>query len=300
MKQLCTIYPKAGLLIAGLLLHCTLVVAQYPVSGEILEVGGDYSDVRVELRSNRQQSSIPISANGMFFASLDWNTTYTFSFFKEGYVSKVIEFATHLPQGVSASNIEPYHMPVRLFKMFDGVDTVFFKNPVAKIRYDEAKPRANGRVGDFSDDRDYSLKVKYRVEQMRQQGKRPNNVKQTVKSSNEANLPQQTAALEKEVPKRALTEDVPQATVSDPERVPPLKESYPDGEHNEKFTFKNRTVLRTIFVADNLYRVFLSVKHNWGGHYYFINETTSGYRCISKETYENSIETCRTKLTNNK
>ncbi|MBS2210920.1 hypothetical protein KEM09_05890 [Carboxylicivirga mesophila] len=307
MNRVTTKYHKAGFLLAGFLLLYSFVFAQYPVSGEVLEVNNNYSDVRVELSSGNQNVDIPVSANGHFFTSLEWNKKYNFSFKKEGYVTKVIEFSTHLPEGVSSSSIEPYHMPVRLFRIFEWVDTVFFQNPVAKIRYDKSEVRSDGRFGDFADDRDYSLNVKFRIDQMRREGeeasasvkakkpaKKPTKTKKqkranNTNSENTADIP----IKEEEQTPNTIDKDFARREMNG---APPLKPVYPEGETNEEFALKNRHIHRTIFVYNGQRKVFISVKHEWGGHFFFIDEAHIGYRCISKEVYEHSILNCRTKI----
>ncbi len=310
MNRICTKYFKAGFSLAGLLLLCTVAAAQYPVSGEILDVNNDYRDVRVVLEDGNSLQVIPVSAKGSFYTTLDWNTIYSFSFKKKGYVTKVIEFSTYLPNDVTAASIEPYHMPVRLFKVFEGVDTVFFKNPVAKIRFDAKERRADGSFGDFADDRDYSLKVKYHIDQMRQEGSTDKTVKasepvderkrESVKSNRTTKTEEKKLAISE--PEWQEVDDATQQALVRRELTgaPPLKEVYAEGETIEEFELKNRDIVRTIFVYDGQRRVFLSVKHDWGGHFYFIDEAHIGYRCISKEVYENSIVRCRTKLIVNK
>lgn len=282
-------------------------MGQYQVSGEILEVGYEFSDVNVELKQGDVVVHLPVSANGNFYTSLDWNKTYYFAFKKPGYVTKVIEFSTEVPQSVSLSTIEPYHMPVRLFEIFEGVDTVFFNNPVAKIRYNSSEPRADGRYGDFADDRDYSLNVKYRIDQMRKHGAQRASVVKSPKQEqslgvspaktgsrgvSETVSKQEMAANHLEAEATQLKEFV----IEETNGTPSLKEIYPEGETVEEYDLKNRQVKRTVFVYGGQRRVFLSVKHDWGGHFYFIDEANIGYRCISKEIYEDSIVKCRTKL----
>ncbi len=270
--------------------------AQYIVSGEVLDVNYVFNDVNVELLNGRSKRQLQLSPSGQFRTTLQWNQTYYFKFRKTGYVSKVIEFSTVLPTGVQPSSIEPYHMPVRLFRTFDGVDTVFFKNPIAIIRYDE-------ELGDFEHDMDYSLKVRYRIDKMRKTGE---------EKRIEKPLAQKTKPVRKEPPK-GLKEDVKQvssnnATENDElapnfeevSGLPILKDDYEEGETIEEFDLQGRKVKRHVFVINEKRRVFLSVKHNWGGHYYFIDEADIGYRCISRDMYDFFLMNYRNKIKNNK
>ena len=291
-----------GLFLCYLLLPVNQVKAQYMVSGEVLEVEYLYNDVVVELRNSNSKRKIEISADGQFITSLNWGTVYFFSFKKPGYVSKIIEFSTHLPVDKNSESIAPYHLPVRLFKIFEGVDTVFFKNAVAKIKYD-------ANLGDFSDDRDYSLKVKYKIDKMRQEGvikTKPN--KKSMPEQPNINVGEKKGVVEKETITKSNNDDDIDKTVGNEivipfqevKDIPPLKQSYPDGESNEEFELKGRITSRTIFTFKGQRRVFLSVKHEWGGLFYFIDEADIGYRCISREVYNLSLQKYRTIINNNK
>lgn len=274
--------------------------AQYIVSGEVLHVNNSYSDVIVELENNGNKKLLNVSPTGHFRTSLEWNQTYHFKFRKTGYVSKVIEFSTILPSTKQPSTIEPYHMPVRLFKMFEGVDTVFFKNPIARIRFDN-------NLGDFEHDMDYSLKVKYHIDKMRDEGQKS--------SKSVGNKPAKKSMPSKDANEKVVKKKVEQAEEAGSDKkkpdkgvydykeingAPDLKQEYKEGETIEEFELKNRIIKRHIFVIDERRRVFLSVKHNWGGHYFFIDEADIGYRCISKETYNDFLMIYRHKLKNNK
>ncbi len=280
-------------------------IAQYPVSGEVLNVDNDFSNVVVQLKESNITASVKLLPNGTFSSSLKWNKTYYFTFIKKGYVSKVIEFSTLIPQGLNTSTIEPYFMPVRLFKTFDGVDTVFFEKPVAKIRFNKAKQRSNGELGDFEHDMDYSLQVKYRIDKMREKGEQQkDNAKNKVTSTTSAkttpekktssNVTIDSANKEETIEKDAV------ASIEELNGAPALKDSYPDGETIEEFVLSNRIIHRHVFMHKEYRRVFLSVQHDWGGNFYFIDEAPIGYRCISQEMFTSSIKKYRHKIKSHK
>jgi len=281
--------------------------AQYHVSGEILDVGYAYDDVTVELKIKGNRSQIPVSNNGQFITSLEWNSVYFFTFKKPGFVSKVIEFSTELPFDVVNQTIEPYYMPVRLFEVFEGVDTVFFKNPVAKIRFDKNKTRSNGQKGDFAHDMDYSLKVKYGIDKMRQKGAELSHNKPRISEKKQTDTKVDPIANQVVKVKEADSDNYRPKTskvaindgfvaYKEVNGAPPLKEKYPIGETNESFSFKTREIERTVFIVGDKRRVFLSVKHSWGGHFYFIDEADIGYRCISGEVYNDYLKKYRNKI----
>ncbi|MCG8578710.1 MAG: hypothetical protein MI866_02260 [Bacteroidales bacterium] len=299
MKSIYKTYIRAGFCLTGFLFYIQ-ATAQYVVSGEILDVNNIYNDVIVELSGNNSTQALQLSPTGHFRTSLNWNKTYYFKFRKTGYVSKVIEFSTVLPSGKQPSAIEPYHMPVRLFKVFEGVDTVFFKNPIAKIRYDES-------LGDFEHDIDYSLKVKYRIDQMREKGQSSmNKTKKSVAVKSDKIKKKPVKAVKREEKQQTVgsldPSDNNELVIDYNEMVdvPALETKYEEGETIEEFKLKNRTIKRHVFVLDEKRRVFLSVKHNWGGHYFFIDEAEIGYRCISKDMYEFFLSNYRNKIKDNK
>jgi len=291
---------KAGYCLVGFFLCCMLLPiielnAQYTVSGEVLDVNNSYRDVVVSLSSKSSKERINLSRRGQFITSLKWGEKYAFSFKKEGYVTKVIEFSTVLPDNKDNSTIAPYDLPVRLFKIFEGVDTVFFKNPIAKIRYDAT-------IGDFSADRDYALKVKYKIEQMRKRGKdKPPNKRVLVKPSAPKKEQQSKAQAKKSSSKRTIVGNIDRTennelliSFEEIKGVPPLKQNYPEGEISESFELPGRMTHRTIFTFEGQRRVFLFVKHQWGGKFYFIEQAGLGYRCISCEVYNMCLQKYRT------
>lgn len=280
-----------------------LAYSQYAVTGELLDVDYYYKDIVLELSSQTEKKQIDISAEGRFFTSLIWNNVYRFTFRKNGYVTKVVEFSTHVPNSISKEVLAPYHMQIRLFKVFEGVDTVFFNNPVAKVRYDE-------QLSDFNDDRDYSLNVKYKIDKMRKEANnkasknrnstrspfiskaKTNSAEKKYEAKNTNSIKNHNLQIEKSTVKSSIKDDS--------EKIPALKSFYPLGETNEEYTLRGRVAKRTIFMLNEKRRVFLSVKHNWGGQYYFIDEEKIGYRCISKDIYDLSINQLRKEIAINR
>nr|WP_319398407.1 hypothetical protein [uncultured Carboxylicivirga sp.] len=292
MKSLRAGICKAGFLHILLFWGLLTVNAQYKVEGSIVDVGQAFDDVSVVLISDGINKPLQLLNNGGFITYLEKNKVYRFSFSKPGYVKKVIEFSTILPDNIKFETIQPYYLPVRLFKTFEGVDTVFFKQPVAKIRFDE-------ELSDFADDRDYSLNVKYRIDKMREE------------AQEEASKPavKREAIIKKESPKaetKALTAKVDDVLVTVEDKkaavtgMPLLKKEYPDGRTDEYFDLEGREVQRTIFMHNNIRRVYLEVKHDWGGVFYFIDQAELGYRCISKVAYQNLLESNELNINKNK
>jgi len=283
MKSLRAGTIKTGFLFILIIGGLYTVNAQYKVEGRIVEVGSDYNDVSVSIECSGSKKELKLTPIGNFETYLEANKIYLFNFSKPGYVSKIIEFSTVISDEVYFETIQPYYLPVRLFKTFEGVDTVFFKQPVAKIKFDE-------KLSDFADDRDYSLKVKYRIDKMRQTKKKPEN--NTAVHKEKRDYPKQEMVVVKKEDKIKK----PSRTIKKKEEkaingLPPLKEWYQQGRTDEIFELDGRTVERTIFVTGNIRKIYLAVHHDWGGVFYFIDQADLGYRCISFEAYENLLAT---------
>lgn len=278
---------RAGLLLSGFLFFVTVtqVLGQYTVSGLVMDDKAALSGVSVVLYEGKIEKKIPVNSTGDFYSVLKWNQNYFYKFSKKGYVSKIIQFSTEVPSGVNKSLLEPYNLQVRLFNVFEGVDTVFFKNPVAIIRYDKS-------VGDFAADRDYSLNIKYKIDKMMSASKtkkqNPTRANLTVGNSSK----NKDAKLSKSSINKELKRGVPEVN-SPATLLPPLKDSYPQGVNSEVFEFDGRSVTRTVINDGKTLRVLITVLHHWGGCYYFINQINSGYICVSKSTYDYILQTHR-------
>ncbi len=251
----------------------------YTVMGKIL-VEGDSPSGTIVLIRNSEQERIAIDKEGTFSTHLKWNHIYYFYFQKTGFVTKIIEFNTTLPNETQKTKIEPYNLLVKLFKTFDDVDTVFFLNPVAKIQFDSA-------LNDFDYDIDYSMKVKYKLNEMSRLSK-----EQTVKSIPNRSLnvnsnkkseigktikPSVNASVKKPVADNHSTNQF---------QLPPLKESYAQGKTVEVFEYEWKTVTRIIIQEHDLRRVFSKVKHNWGPTFYFKDNSPLSYISIPKQVFE--------------
>nr|WP_321410267.1 hypothetical protein [uncultured Carboxylicivirga sp.] len=277
---------RAGIKITGFLIILIIggllkVNAQYKVEGRIVDVGSSFDDVSVVVETNGLKKDVILTNDGAFETYLQKNKIYRFSFFKPEFVAKVIEFSTKVPDNIHFESIQPYYLPVRLFKTFEGVDTVFFKQPVAKIRFDEV-------ISDFADDRDYSLKVKYHIDEMRAEAEKQKE-KPVLKKKKKPVEVSEVVELDKIKIQEDTTVIIHKEENFSIVGLPPLKESYPQGRTDEFFDMEGRTVERTIFMNGNVRKVYFVVKHHWGGVFYFIDQAEIGYRCISKKTYENLL-----------
>jgi hypothetical protein len=266
----------------------------YPVTGSIFVDNLDYQDVKLTIHQGPTTTHASISPSGHFAIQLQWNKSYWLTFSKPGYVNKIIEFSTKIPEQQDQS-IEPFHLQVRLFKVFEGVDTVFFKKPVGKIYFDE-------QVTDFRQDRDYDLEVLRHIEKMRQQAQQsiskktrfPSTPTSAKKNTFKTKTPPEDILDSSSVIQNnpiilspSVEHETAYSSSQSPGWLPPLKPHYPEGKTVESFQSEGKSITRTIIRLKNEYKVLLKVEHNWGGVYYFLDESPLIYRSISKQLYDN-------------
>ncbi|MBN2164931.1 MAG: hypothetical protein JW717_01505 [Marinilabiliaceae bacterium] len=273
---------------------CRVSKAQgyYKINGQVLVEEGNANDVLVLYYLNGyKQPTVNVENNGRFILFLHWNKPYQIHFLKLGYVTKIIEFSTTIPDNVDRNKIEPYDLKVRLFEFFDEVDTVFLKNPVAKIRFDDS-------IGDFEYDMDYSLEIKYKIDQMMQKTASAKkellglNLRSVEKKDNYLlnkgsgkNNVNKKGLFGNKVEEKGLIVDEDGEEV-DNNLLPPLKSSYPQGRTVEEYDLASKTITRVIIVRGKVRNVYLKVKHNWGAVFYFKDEWPLTYRCITPKAYE--------------
>ncbi len=262
----------------------------YFVNGKVLIEANEFNNVTVTLTDNTTFKNLSVTPSCSFSAKLQWNNKYYFKFQKPGYVTKIIEFSTHIPNDYS-HRIEPYLLNVRLFPLFRGVDTVFFKKPVAKVYFDN-------NINDFTDDRDYALQVIYAIEQMRKRAKDGfstkkdnrniytlNNIKKT---DNEKIIVSNSLPLKdsKDPHANKLIDVEIKQKVYGKCLLPPLKKNYVKKKTVEEFSFEDKHITRVIIRNGNEYNVYFRVKHNWGGVYHFIDESPLGVFSITENLFE--------------
>jgi flagellar biosynthesis GTPase FlhF len=131
---------------------------KFTVNGRMKIEGGDLSNTRVVVyRNGVKERSISANLN-KFSLELDLNAQYVFSFEKDGFVSKKLQFDTRLPAGTVAREFTPFEFAVSLFKQYDDVNIVVFNQPVGMIRYEASE-------GDFDYDTDYTKSIQSQLQQ---------------------------------------------------------------------------------------------------------------------------------------
>ena len=270
----------------------------YPVRGTVYVQDGKPDKISLTITCDQRQLRVPVDLNGDFVTHLDWGEDYLLCFSKPGYVGKKIDFSTHIPVSANKKMLYPYEVLVELFPMFPNADTAFFRNPVAKIRYSKTNY-------DFDYDLDYQLVVKDKIDsykkkyaQWKKQGiSRPVDNK-IVSQQQKMNALQYQKSIKQETsdktvpPKTRVTQIAPKKIdkAKDAFGLPALKPDYPLGKSVEIHELKGKVITRVIIKKGNYQKVFYRVKHNWGGLFYFVQESPENYRSISKYNFEKATQ----------
>jgi hypothetical protein len=270
--------------------------------------------------------------NGKFQFSLQLNHQYLFWFEKPGYVTKKVDFNTQVPSEVTSDpDFEPFpdfDFYVTLFKIYPDVDTMFFVNPVGKIKYDS-------KLNDFDYDKEYNLEIQRHMDEIEEQIKQKHDkeVKEIedaaknpveeekkqevtqikVPESNLEKKPDDIPAKEsnqtvnKEEPIKA---EVPKNKVSEVPKEVELKKSVPDVADVEKVNTQPDTftankipqanvesseiggkkITRTAITSKDITLIYVKVEYKWGGRFFFIEEEPNQYRNISEVYYNLMLE----------
>lgn len=97
------------------------------------------------------------SGSGKLRFKFNYNMVYTLIFTKEGYISKTIEFDTHVPPARLKAGFDPYAIGVKLFPQENESHKVVYNQAVGKIRYDK-------ELDEFGYDTDYSKSILSKME----------------------------------------------------------------------------------------------------------------------------------------
>ncbi|SMO38498.1 hypothetical protein SAMN06265379_101413 [Saccharicrinis carchari] len=270
---------------------------KYAVRGTVYLRDGKTSTISLLVSSDSNNIKVPVDKEGFFTINLSWDSNYQFYFSKPGYVAKKINFSTVVPGHVQKKQIYPYNLLVELFPTFPNADTSFFENPVAKIAY-------SPKINDFDYDLDYLLVVREKINSLNEQYQAYKRQVATKSDKQRAVLSQahtrplhhnqkQTAKkqeVETSAVSRRKTKELELPKTKNQFGLPPLKSVYPDGKSIEVYQLKGKVITRVIIKQSGLQRVFYKVEHNWGGLYFFVEESPSLYRSISKYYFESATK----------
>lgn len=120
-----------------------------PIKFKIEDGGFEESQILVQRNGTTTQT---ITGKERLTLELAYNADYIITFVKPGYITKRISINTHTPADRAEQGFEPYTYGVNLFKQYEGVNTVIFNQPVAKIAYSK-------KVDDFDYDVDYTKSI---------------------------------------------------------------------------------------------------------------------------------------------
>jgi len=269
---------------------------QYLVNGTVLIRDGKVTKTSLKIKCGSKEIKVPVDINGNFITYLDWNVDYKLYFSKIGYVTKCVEFSTDVPESVSKSGIYPYEILVELFPNFPDVDTMFFKKPVARIHYSKD-------IEDFDYDLNYQLTVKRKLEETKEKyqkwlAQKSKIGDRTMDNSITENSREEIIRYQKTVEATGKVNSIPPAKTiarkpidkeeENPFGVPPLKDTYPEGKTVETYLLTGKSVTRIIIKKGVYQKAYFEVKHNWGGHYYFVQESSGYYRSISEYNFDKS------------
>ncbi len=282
------------LLFAG----CAVLTAQYPVSGTVFIRDGKSSQINLLVIHQDKKIKVPVDINGVFNTILDWNEEYQLCFSKRGYISKKIDFNTHIPESFPKDHLYPYQLLVELFPLFPNADTVFFRNPVAKIHF-------SNHAYDFDFDMDYQLVIKNKIDALKKDyaqwikegSTKPRPPKEVVSKKQKAAALDYQKGVEvakntKEViAKTTMPNQINKIAVKkDPFGLPPIEKTYPEGKSIEVFELKGKVITRVVMKNGGYQKVFYRVKHDWGGLYFFVQEAPTYYRSISKYNFDKATQ----------
>ncbi len=128
------------------------------IYGQHLEVpvkvdieNGSTNDILIKVMKNGETTFTQSSVSKLKLR-LDFNSVYSIVFIKEGYITKIVEVDTKVPDERSKDGFEPYKIGVKLFKQYDGVNIAVYNQPVGKVHFDS-------NLDEFSYDTDYSKSI---------------------------------------------------------------------------------------------------------------------------------------------
>ena len=118
------------LLIGLLFVHTASAAIIIPV--QFVVVNGTYELSVVTVKKNGE-SVYTIPGEKNLRLRLELNSDYILAFSSPGYITKLIHINTNVPAERIKIGFDPYKIGVRLFKQYQGVNTVVYNQPVAFI-----------------------------------------------------------------------------------------------------------------------------------------------------------------------
>lgn len=121
----------------------------------------------VVLRNNIELERRDIGKRGRFDLKFGLGADYRLFFEKDGYVTKIVNINTDVPDEIIQSNPDfpPVKLIVTLLPQVEGVDLSIFDQAIANLNY-------NYELDDFTFDKEYSAKIKDRIAKTEQEIRR--------------------------------------------------------------------------------------------------------------------------------
>lgn len=118
----------------------------------------------VVLRNNIELERREIGKRGRFDLKFGLGADYRLFFEKDGYVTKIVNINTDVPDEIVQSNPDfpPVKLIVTLLPHVEGVDLSIFDQAIANLNY-------NYELDDFTFDKEYSIKIKDRIAKTEQE-----------------------------------------------------------------------------------------------------------------------------------
>ncbi|WP_251623567.1 hypothetical protein [Odoribacter lunatus] len=118
----------------------------------------------VILRNNIELERKEISKRGRFDLKLGTGADYRLSFEKDGYITKIVNINTDVPDEIIQTNPDfpPVKLIVTLLPQVEGVDISIFEQAIANLSY-------NYELDDFTFDKEYAEKIKGRIAKTEQE-----------------------------------------------------------------------------------------------------------------------------------
>ena len=118
----------------------------------------------VILRNNIELERREIGKKGRFDLKFGLGADYRLFFEKDGYVTKIVNINTDVPDEIVQSNPDfpPVKLIVTLLPHVEGVDLSIFDQAIANLNY-------NYELDDFTFDKEYSIKIKDRIAKTEQE-----------------------------------------------------------------------------------------------------------------------------------
>lgn len=173
-----TVYCKVSLNMKTILLLLPILFLGSFLSAQSLLLNGNIvinettpEGARLIITKNGEQiDTQTLNRKGHFELKLALGADYKLSFEKAGYITKIVNVNTEVPEEILESNpnFPPVKLIINLLPMVSGVDLTIFEQPIAILAY-------NPELDDFTFDKDYSNRIKTQVAQAEQEIRRKAN-----------------------------------------------------------------------------------------------------------------------------